>query len=137
MLARYLMGRMGVIVGGLSCLIGHCYPVFYHFRGGKGVSCGAAISLMLDWRIFLCLAALFLTTAFATRKVSAGSVTVSLALPVLTAVFGLDPWFILFAAVCGLIVILRHGENIRRLIQGTEPDFRPGRGRTAKPSDRK
>lgn len=127
LIARHLLGKAGVIIGGLASLLGHCYPVFYHFRGGKGISCGAAISLMLDWRIFLCLVVIFLTAAFASRKVSVGSIAVSAALPILTAAFGKGRWFILFAVVCSVIVLLRHRSNIERLIRGTEPDFRPGK----------
>ena len=122
-----LFGAHALFTAGIFCLLGHCYPVFYHFKGGKGVSCGAAVSLLLDWRIFLCLIVLFLAAAFASRKVSVGSITVCAAFPVLTALFGKGLRLILFSAACSLIVLLRHKSNIGRLIQGTEPDFHAGK----------
>lgn len=124
LIAEMLIGDLGVIAGGFSSLLGHCYPAFHDFKGGKGISCGAAIALMINWRIFLCLAAVFLTVAFASRKVSLGSICAAAALPVLTAVFRCGAVMTAACAVGAAFVIFRHRTNISRLIQGTEPDFR-------------
>lgn len=124
LIAEMLIGDLGILAGGFSSLLGHCYPAFHDFKGGKGISCGAAIALMINWRIFLCLAAVFLAVAFASRKVSLGSICAAAALPVLTAVFHCGAVMTAACAVGAAFVIFRHRTNISRLIQGTEPDFR-------------
>lgn len=124
LIAKALVGDIGVISGGFSSLLGHCYPAFHDFKGGKGISCGAAIALMINWRVFLSLAAIFLCVAFASRKVSLGSVCAAAALPVLTAVFHCGAVMTAACAVGAAFVIFRHRTNIARLIKGTEPDFR-------------
>lgn len=127
LIARALIGDIGVLTGGLSCLLGHCCPVFHHFKGGKGISCGAAMALMLDWRIFLCLAALFLLVALVSRKVSPASIACAAALPVLAALFHCESVTVAGCAAGAVFVIIRHRSNIVRLIRGTEPDFRAGK----------
>lgn len=126
-IARELVGDVGVLSGGLSCLFGHCCSVFHHFKGGKGISCGAAMALMLDWRIFLCLAALFLLVALVSRKVSPASILCAAALPVLAAVFHCGTVMVAGCAAGAVFVIFRHRSNIVRLIRGTEPDFKAGK----------
>lgn len=126
-IARELVGDVGVLSGGLSCLFGHCCSAFHHFKGGKGISCGAAMALMLDWRIFLCLAVLFLLVALVSRKVSPASILCAAALPVLAAVFHCGTVTVVGCAVGAVFVIFRHRSNIVRLIRGTEPDFKAGK----------
>ena len=55
LLGRGLGGVMGLAVGGAACLLGHCFPVYFKFKGGKAVSAGAAVGLMIDWRLFVIL----------------------------------------------------------------------------------
>ena len=121
-----LLGReMGVMVGGLASMLGHCFPVFYKFKGGKGVSVLAAIALMIDWRVTAVGLAMFLIVAFATKKVSAGSITAAVTVPVCTALFNLGTPLLILAIVGGATVIIQHRANIGRLIRGEEPDFKP------------
>lgn len=119
-----LLGDAGLSLGGVCCMVGHCFPVFYHFKGGKGVSVGGALSLLLDWRVGLLVIACFLLGAFLSKKVSLGSVLGALAAGIGPFIFGVSgPRAALgVAAMC--IVIYRHRENIVRLIRGTEPDFK-------------
>ncbi len=134
LIAKALIGDMGIIAGGFSSLLGHCYPAFHDFKGGKGVSCGAAIALMVDWRVFLCVAAVFLAAAFVSRKVSLGSICAAASLPILTMLFHHDAVITSACAVGAAFVIFRHRANISRLIRGTEPDFRPKKADSAKES---
>ena len=69
-----LLGDVGLALGGVCCMVGHCFPVFHKFKGGKGISVGAALGLAIDWRVFVAIVAVFLIAAFLTKKVSFGSV---------------------------------------------------------------
>lgn len=110
-------------------LLGHCFPVFYGFRGGKGILVSAGVILVLNPLILLALLAIFLVVVIASRIVSLASITVAVAYPILTLIFGLvgqDPyllWDVLVALCVGGAVVWMHRANIRRLIDGTEHKF--------------
>lgn len=127
MLAGYLLlGDIGLAAAGMACMLGHCFPVYYGFRGGKGVSVGAAVALALDWRVALLVFAVFAAVAFLSKKVSLGSMCAAAALALGAGAFQLSQPRIALAVFGMCLVILRHHENIRRLLSGTEPDFKPG-----------
>ena len=110
-------------------MMGHCFPVFYGFRGGKGILVSAGVILILNPWILLILLAIFLAVFLTTRIVSAGSITVAIAYPILTLIFGLVGhtttvlWDTLMALVLGGLVIFFHRANIKRLLNGTENRF--------------
>ena len=119
-----LMGDWGLAVGGIACMVGHCFPVFHQFKGGKGISVGAMLGLAIDWRVFVAIIVTFLIVALLTKKVSAGSIAAAVAITVFSVVFHVGTPKILLAAVAMCIAIFQHRGNIRRLIDGTEPDFK-------------
>ena len=119
-----LLGDNGIAVGGLACLIGHCFPVLHGFHGGKGVSVGAAIALAVDWRVFLVVVAAFLLVALLSRKVSLGSVCGAVAITVAAFIFHVSTPRLILSIIGMIIVIFQHRENLSRLIKGTEPDFK-------------
>ncbi len=119
-----LMGDWGLAVGGIACMVGHCFPVFHQFKGGKGISVGAMLGLAIDWRVFAAIVVTFLIVALLTKKVSAGSIAAAVAITVFSAIFRVGTPKILLAAVAMCIAIFQHRGNIRRLIDGTEPDFK-------------
>ena len=123
-LGSYLLGDLGLAIGGISCMIGHCFPVFHQFKGGKGISVGAALGLMIDWKVFVGIIAVFLIVAVLSKKVSLGSVSACLAITVLSVAFGVGTPKILLAAFAMCLAIFQHRGNIRRLLDGTEPDFK-------------
>ncbi len=123
-LGSLLMGDAGLALGGICCMVGHCFPVFHKFRGGKGISAGAALGLMIDWRVFLCIIAVFLIVAFLSKKVSLGSLAASVAITVSSLIFSVSTPKLVLAIVAMCLAIFQHRGNIRRLIQGTEPDFK-------------
>lgn len=127
LLGHWLLGEWGIFVGGFFCLLGHCYPVLHQFRGGKGVSVGAAIALAVDWRVFVGVVVAFGLGAVLSRKVSVGSVCASLSITVFALIFGVSEPRLLLAVLGMLLVIFRHRENIVRIIAGTEPDFKAAR----------
>lgn len=114
-------------LSGIFVMLGHMYPVFFGFRGGKGVLAGAALAFLIDWRVFLVVFGLFLAVVALTRYVSLGSVCGGAAFPFATF-FILRPlehiWlYTALAALCGGMLIFAHRENIGRLLRGEERKF--------------
>ena len=123
-LGMKLLGDAGIAAGGIACVLGHCFPVFHEFRGGKGISVGAMIGLAIDWRVFVGIVAVFLIVAFLTKKVSAGSLAACVAITVLALVFHVSTPKLILAIAVMCIAIFQHRSNIKRLAEGTEADFK-------------
>ena len=122
-----LLGDVGLALGGIASLVGHCFPVYYNFRGGKGVSVGAAVALAIDWRVFLSIVLVFALAAFLSKKVSHGSVCAAVAISITSLIFQVSTPKLILAVFGMLLVVFQHRENIKRLINGTEPDFKPAK----------
>lgn len=125
-LGSLLLGDAGLALGGIACMLGHCFPVFHEFKGGKGISAGAALGLMIDWRVFVCIVLVFLIVAFLSKKVSLGSISAAVAITVASLIFGVSTPKLILAIVAMALAIFQHRGNIKRLLNGTEPDFKPG-----------
>ena len=125
LLGYLLLDDMGLMAGGVACIIGHCFPAFHGFRGGKGVSVGGLLSLVIDWRVGLLVFGSFGLFAVLSRKVSLGSVCGALAVTVGALIFHVSTPRLILAIIAMCIVIFQHRGNIKRLINGTEPDFKP------------
>ena len=103
-------------------VVGHLFPVWLKFRGGKGVATSFGAFVLLTPKSILCLVVLFLLIAVASRYVSLGSVAVAAAFPLLAWAFHeyADPRQLIFIAVVSALVIWKHRQNIGRLAAGTE-----------------
>lgn len=111
----------GEYFAALFVMLGHVYPVYFGFKGGKGVMTTIAVILMLDWRIGLGLLVCCIAIMLITRYVSLGSCLGALAFPILVAAFHTeDVLFIAIASLIGLLAIFKHRTNIVRLFKGTE-----------------
>jgi glycerol-3-phosphate acyltransferase PlsY len=132
LIGRALLGEAGVCAGGIACMVGHCWPVFYHFKGGKGISAGAAVALMIDWRVLIAVLVIFFAVAVISKKVSLGSICASIGIFFATLIFAPRLPMLLLAFVGMCIAVYRHKENILRLRAGTEPDFHAARSGTGK-----
>ena len=121
-----LLGERGMCVAGALCLVGHCYPALHEFSGGKGVSVGTAVFLAADWRVLAVAVVFFALAALLSRKVSLGSLAAAVSGFAAAAYLALPLPRLLLVAFTMLLVILRHRENIIRLVRGTEPDFTLG-----------
>jgi glycerol-3-phosphate acyltransferase PlsY len=125
LIAGRMLGFMGKLVAGIFVIIGHMFPVFFRFRGGKGVLTTAALILVLDWRIFIIGISIFIALVLATKYVSLGSICGVTAVPICTWFLYDGNWYFVGATVLiAAIVIFMHRSNIKRLLNGTEPKFR-------------
>jgi len=107
-------------VTGLAAFVGHVFPVWLRFKGGKGVATAAGVLLALDWRIGVCVFVVWLAVAAVSRYSSLGAIVAALFAPVATWFFlGGGPVFAA-VAVMSVILIVRHKTNIMKLARGEE-----------------
>ena len=125
-LGSLLGGVSGSCLGAAFALIGHCFPVYYRFRGGKAVSAGAAAALVIDWRIFVLAVAVFALAALLSKTASVSSMSAAGMVAVGTILFAPSTAQLLLGLFTCALVLFMHRSNIRRLIAGTEPKFHPG-----------
>lgn len=138
LLGSLLLGQTGVLVAAMACMIGHCFPVYYRFRGGKGVAVGAAIALLLSPRAFGVMLATFLLAFLFTHRISVCSMAGAIMFPVSLLVFGeRDVLTLVCAGFVTAMVWLMHRENLKRLAAGTEPEFTFGQAQGTDKEDRK
>lgn len=131
--------ELAYALAGMGCFVGHAFPLYFGFKGGKCVTVGAAIALMTDWKTFLIVVAVFFVTFLITRIVSVSSIVAALSFVItgiLFAAFHVHSYMIVLgktvdftwykaglAAFVGLAVIFLHRANIGRLIRGEEKKF--------------
>lgn len=123
LLARHFvpqLGDSGAMIAGAAAMIGHCYPVWLKFRGGKGVATLLGLALALAWPIGLVFAVAWLAAALLSRISSLGGMVGAVSAPVAALVLGYPVYAIGLAGLAA-IVLWRHRENIARLRAGTEP----------------
>lgn len=111
---------LAAVIGGLLAIIGHSFSLFLRFRGGKGVATSLGVLTMLMGNVTLIVFALWFTIVYMTRYVSLGSVVAGVLTPILAALFAYPMEYIVFTVIAALLVIVRHRENIKRLMNGTE-----------------
>lgn len=112
-----------VALTAIAAFLGHLYPLFLNFRGGKGVATGFGALLALAPMATLVLVVVFALTAVATRIVSLGSLATAVAAPLSLWLFHQPAAIVAMGCFLGAMVIMRHRANIRRLLAGTEPRF--------------
>lgn len=121
LLGKYGLRTEGMLLGGLAATLGHDFPAFLGFRGGKGIVCGFATALVTDWRVSLILLAVFALVYFLTHYVSLASVLCALGFFVSFWLFYPGRPFVLILSGClSALAIFLHRENIGRLVRGQE-----------------
>ena len=106
------------------CLIlGHVFPVFYGFRGGKGILCGVSAVFIVDYNAGVIALVVFVLAFLLTRYVSLGSVLGTISVPVTLLAKGFSGLCLILACLSVLLVVMKHGENIVRIIRHKEPRF--------------
>jgi glycerol-3-phosphate acyltransferase PlsY len=119
-LFRYLGPPDAALWAGLGAVIGHLFPVWLGFKGGKGVATALGVLLTAAWPVGVAACAVWLIVAVLARMSSLASVA-AMAVSPLAALFLADGEIAFLALAIALLVIARHHENIRRLLAGTEP----------------
>jgi len=114
--------RLGAVCASLA-VVGHCFPVYIGFKGGKGVAAAAGAMFAIALGPTLLSLLVFIGTVALTRYVSLGSILAALAFPFFMLLFKLPAALILLSLPILLIILIRHAENIKRLIRGTERKF--------------
>jgi glycerol-3-phosphate acyltransferase PlsY len=120
LLARAYGGPEAALWAGFGAVLGHTLPVWLSFRGGKGVATGYGVLIAAAWPVGLLAGAIWLAMAALTRRSSASALTSFAAAPVLALLLA-DPATALMALAMAVLIFARHHENIRRLLDGTEP----------------
>lgn len=129
-IARGLVGPEAMLYAGGLAVLGHIFPVYYGFQGGKGVMSAAAMILVFDWRMFLIMLAVFAATVLLTRVVSLASILAAVSfLPSMLLFHRDNLWYVLFSGALAAVVIWKHRSNIRRLAQGTESKLGSGKNK--------
>lgn len=113
---------LSLLAAGAGAVLGHNWPVYFGFKGGKGGLTGIAVLFMADWRMAAICLALFVTIVAASRYVSLGTICGTLLFAALSFVpaFGHTAYFQIFAVVMAAIVVFRHRANVQRLLAGVE-----------------
>src|SRR4051794_3215853 len=117
-------GRPLATVAWIAAVAGHVLPLTRGWRGGKGVATAAGGAVVLHPFVTLALGVVFVVVVRTTHRASMGSLAIAVLLPVGVALAGRPAWEICAAAVLALLVLVRHGANVRRLLAGTEQSYR-------------
>ena len=119
-IGRFFFGFIGAYVAGFFCIVGHAYPVFFKFRGGKGVVAISTMCLMTTPTVFLVMLAIFLIILFGFKMVSLASVMVMLIYPMVLYNMTAPGLHVLIAILSSLLVIFLHRSNIVRIYRHEE-----------------
>ncbi|MEP2716220.1 glycerol-3-phosphate 1-O-acyltransferase PlsY [Pseudophaeobacter sp.] len=120
LLARFLAGEDAAQLAGLTAFLGHCFPVWLKFQGGKGVATFLGLMLALAWPVGIACCLTWVATAAIGRISSLSALVAALAAPLWAYLLN-APATIALAILLGAIVFWRHSANISRLLAGTEP----------------
>jgi glycerol-3-phosphate acyltransferase PlsY len=113
-------GSAGLAVVALAVLLGHLYPVFHRFRGGKGVATAAGVLVALDTLLGCATIATWIVTALVFRYSSLAALAAAFLAPAYALVFVVSPGTVLSVALMSTLLVLRHTTNIRKLLRGEE-----------------
>jgi acyl phosphate:glycerol-3-phosphate acyltransferase len=121
-------GPTAAAVGAIAAFLGHLFPVWLGFKGGKGVATACGVLLAYLWPVGLAALATWLVVAVVTRYSSLAAVVAALAAPIYAWFVSHDVTQVIVVVILAVLVLIRHGDNIGRLIRGEEGRIRLSRG---------
>lgn len=131
------MWQFGAQFSGFFCMIGHCFPVWYRFKGGKAFITGFATIWFVDWRMTIAAMIVFFLVLFVGKYMSVASCSAALFCPIALACLSPESvWVELMAIAAALLVILRHYPNFVKLVHGTESKFSLRSKKDGKPKEK-
>src|SRR5699024_7040651 len=122
LIGRMMLGDVGVLLAGISVVVGHNWPIFIGWKGGKGVAASLGVLLVLHWPSTLIAVIIGLIVGLSTKYVSLGSMCFLSLFPIIYFIVG-DPFskeYIILSLLLAIMAIIRHKSNIERLINGNE-----------------
>ena len=127
-LGMLLCGIDVAYVAGVFCIIGHCFPVYYSFKGGKGFATAAGMVLAADPLVFFFCLIIFVLVVWGTKFISAGSILSALFFPLILSMvhrvpFGISLTMALSSVFLAFFILFNHRANIARILSGTEKKF--------------
>ena len=128
-IVKNLDNALLVQLAGIFVIIGHTFPVFFKFKGGKGIATALGVLLMINWQIGLICLIFALVLMALTKMVSVGSIAAAILFPILVAFIDQNyivqtsnsNWsYLVFSIIVALLVIFNHRANVQRILNGTE-----------------
>lgn len=127
LMGKFISGANGAVlvqVAGIAVIIGHTFPIFFKFKGGKGVATSLGVLIMSNWQIgLICLVFAIILIAL-TQMVSVGSIAAAILYPVLTLFipqnYIIPGNYLIYSIILAVIIVFNHRENVKRLLKGTE-----------------
>ena len=108
------------IAAGVACVMGHMFPFYLGFRGGKGLASFLGMTIALDWRVALAAVLLLVVVTLVTDFIALGTIAVSVTVPVGMGVLTQSVWPALILLVATVVMVVKHTDNIQRIRKGTE-----------------
>ncbi len=117
-------GALLVQVAGVAVILGHTFPIFFKFKGGKGVATSLGVLIMSNWQIGLICLVFALILIALTQMVSVGSIAAAILYPVLTLFipqnYIVPGNYLIYSIILAVLIVFNHRENVKRLLNGTE-----------------
>ena len=125
--SEFGVSKLAGMYAGIGTVLGHNFPFYLGFRGGKGIACTLGLMLCVDWKVALLTFGVGLVVFFAKKYISLASLTMALVYPILMIIFkfGAEPIVLMF--ILCVLAYIKHKSNIERLIHGNENKFRFGK----------
>ena len=114
------LAALGGLVGGFGAIVGHNWPLYFRFRGGKGIWTSFAVALSFDWRIGLALLSAFAVVFALSRMASLAAIVAAVLSPAFVWLCGSGPVATGLFSVLAVLAVVRHHSNIRRILEGRE-----------------
>ena len=117
-------GALLVQIAGVAVILGHTFPIFFKFKGGKGVATSLGVLIMSNWQIGLICLVFALILIALTQMVSVGSIAAAILYPVLTLFipqnYIVPGNYLIYSIILAVLIVFNHRENVKRLLNGTE-----------------